>query len=195
MKNVEELKRASFPLLQGLPTFPAPLPGLRTDEQISFALRHAAIRHVSCFSLGPEGTNIVQATRTWLSRMGIERKAGVHLTASPEEAIEGARRATASDQVGVFWTCAVYDREKDIFFENPDLLPVFSQELMALDAMQLAARPESVQRLRDNRVEGRLCVASHPSPVGLLRGLDVRILTAFSNADAARRCAAGEADA
>ena len=62
MKTVNGLR--VFPRLNGLP---------QTEEDQIKVLRSDLVCKVICFSLGPEGTNIAQASRAWLKRMGVAR--------------------------------------------------------------------------------------------------------------------------
>jgi hypothetical protein len=179
-----------------LPSFPSSTGLLEDVEDIARVLRSSAVQEVRCFALGPEGTNIEQACRRWLRRTGIESKSTVILCPTPEDSVIAARRETAVDRgiLGLFWTCAVFDREKEVFFENPDVYPFFVQETMLLDEMQLAARPELVAE-SGGAVPEHWRIASHPSPAPLLAELPCPVIRVRSNADAAARCAAGEFEA
>jgi hypothetical protein len=179
-----------------LPSFPSPQGLLDDPEEIARVLRSAAVREVRCFALGPEGTNIAQACRRWLLRNGIEEKSTMVLCPTPEESVIACRRETAVDRgiLGLFWTCAVFDREKEVFFENPDVYPFFVQETMLLDEMQLAARPDRLAE-SGGAVLAHWRIASHPSPAPLLAELPCPVVRVRSNADAAARCAAGEFEA
>jgi prephenate dehydratase len=143
------------------------------------------------FVLGPAGTNISQCAEQWSRRMGVVHKSEFVFCATPEEAVERAREVIAPGVLPLFWTCAVYFRENELFFSNPDTLPFFISETMNLDEMQLA------MRIKD-AVAGTLVirrVASHPSPAPLLRDNGWEIVEARSNAHAAEMCASGEVDA
>lgn len=179
-----------------LPSFPSSTGLLEDPEEIARVLRSPAVQEVRCFALGPEGTNIAQACRRWLRRNGIEDKSTMVLCSTPEDSVIAARRETVVDLgiLGLFWTCAVFDREKEVFFENPDVYPFFVQETMLLDEMQLAARPELVAE-SGGAVPAHWRIASHPSPAPLLAELPCAVVRVRSNADAAARCAAGEFEA
>jgi prephenate dehydratase len=179
-----------------LPSFPSASGLLEDPEGIARVLRSSAVKEVRCFALGPEGTNIAQACRLWLRRNGIEDKSTVILCPTPEDSVIAARRETAVDRgiLGLFWTCAVFDREKEVFFENPDVYPFFVQETMLLDEMQLAAHPELIAE-SGGAIPEHWRIASHPSPAPLLAELPNPVVRVRSNADAAARCAAGEFEA
>jgi hypothetical protein len=165
-------------------------------EWVGQVLGSPAVREVRCFALGPEGTNIAQACVGFLRRLGIEHKSTLTLCATPEDSIAAARRETAPERgiLGLFWTCAVFNRVKEVFFRNPDVLPFFIQETMLLDEMQLATRPElALENGRSIPAEWR--IASHPSPIPLVEMLPCPIVPALSNSDAAALCAAGESEA
>lgn len=153
------------------------------------------IELIRSFPLGPEGTNIQRASELWLRKNGIEAKSVTQLCATPEAAIEEARRVQNSGELAVFWTCAVFLREHQVFFRNPDLYPFFSQVTMQLDDMQLSTRPEVCGQIIGSQVPDHWTVLSHPSPLPLLENVPVAIELANSNADAAVRCRNGEAEA
>jgi hypothetical protein len=170
------------------------LDGLPQDEaEKRRILQSDAIKLVICFCLGPEGTNIAQAARRWLSRMGINQKSEIRLRPTPEACLEGAREVKESGVLAVFWTCAVYSKESEFFFTNPDILPFYFQELMDLDSMQLAIRQELLSSILGGKLPSNWRVASHPSPQylvrGLVRGCGWEIILVNSNAAAAQYCA------
>jgi hypothetical protein len=169
------------------------LPG--SDKDIREALASDLIRQVRHFALGPEGTNISQASRRWTIRMGIDHKARTVLCDTPEDSIVAARQLAEPGTLGVFWTCAVYSREMEVFFCNPDTLPFFTQETMALDKMQLATRPALAAALNSPCVPGDWRIAAHPSPAALLNSHHRNIVLVNSNAAAAIDCAAGRVEA
>jgi hypothetical protein len=179
-----------------LPSFTPVSDLLLGDDDIARVLRSSAVQEVRCFALGPEGTNIAQACRRWLRRVGIEGKSTMILCPTPEDSVIAARRETAPESgiLGIFWTCAVFDREKEVFFENPDTYPFFVQETMLLDEMQLATRPELAAEAVPS-LPAHWRIASHPSPAPLVDGLSRTVVRVRSNADAAARCAAGEFEA
>jgi hypothetical protein len=180
----------------GLPTFVSirNLPSEREEQRA--VLASPEIERVLCFALGPDGTNnISQACFKWIARMGIGQKSEVVMCVTPEIALERSRELTDETVLGIFWTCAVYDREKDLFFGNPDTFPFYFQETMPLDEMQLATRPELVHPGGGLISGPSWRIASHPSPEGLLKSLRCEIVRALSNADAAILCASGVAEA
>lgn len=164
----------------------------RTATDARRALRSSSIRAVRSYALGPEGTNIIQAAERWHKEMGITTKSHLLPCDTPEQAVLHARATTERGVLAIYWTCAVFIRENQVFFDNPDTLPFIFQQTMQLDDMQLAARPEVV---------GGSCfpagwrILSHPSPAPLVSSIACSIVNVNSNADAARRCAAGEGDA
>jgi hypothetical protein len=181
--------------LQALPCF-RPAGGLpESDEDIRNALASDLIVQIRHFALGPEGTNISQACRRWTARMQIGHKADTVLCDTPEDSIVAARQLADPGALGVFWTCAVYSREMEVFFRNPDTLPFFTQETMALDKMQLATRPALAAELHDSRVPCGWRIAVHPSPAALLPPHHRNVVLVNSNAVAAIDCAAGRVEA
>lgn len=179
-----------------LPVFPSPS-GLPEDpDEIVRVLCSPAVQEVRCFALGPEGTNIAQACGNWLRRSGLEAKSKIILCDTPEISVIAARRETAPELgiLGIFWTCAVFDREKEVFFENPDVYPFFIQETMLLDEMQLATRPELAAE-HSGSIPAHWRIASHPSPKPLVERLPCTVIKSHSNAAAAASCAAGECEA
>jgi len=182
--------------LDVLPVFPSVSNLPQDPDEIARILVSSAVREVRCFALGPAGTNIAQACERWLRRLGIEDKSTMTLCPTPEDSVVAARRETAPERgiLGIFWTCAVFDREKEVFFKNPDVYPFFVQEIMLLDEMQLATRPE-LAAVYDGAIPAHWRIASHPSPAPLLEMLPSTVRLARSNADAAEICAAGETEA
>ena len=179
-----------------LPSFSPVSDLLLSEGEIARVLASSAVNEVRCFALGPEGTNIAQACRRWLRRVGIEGKSTMILCPTPEDSVIAARRETEPELgiLGIFWTCAVFDREKEVFFENPDTYPFFVQETMLLDEMQLATRPELAAQAFP-ALPAHWRIASHPSPAPLVDGLSRTVVRVRSNADAAARCAAGDFEA
>jgi hypothetical protein len=181
--------------LRALPRFP-PVGGLPgSNEDIREALASDLIGEIRHFALGPEGTNILQACRRWTVRMQIEHKAHTVLCDTPEDSIVAARELDEPNTLGVFWTCAVYSREMEIFFRNPDTLPFFTQETMALDQMQLATRPALAAELNGPSVPCDWRIAVHSSPSALLPPHHRNVVLVNSNAAAAIDCAAGRVEA
>lgn len=171
-----------------LPTFTkADLPGA-----VELTLRvgdDATVRKVIHYALGPAGTNISQAAVQWSRRMGVEHKSEVILCTTPEDAVRQAREISEPGVLPLFWTCAVYFRENELFFENPDTLPFLFAETMNLDEMQLAVRHEN------RALSPGMLVASHLSPAPLVKEAALKVVQANSNAAAAQMCASGKVDA
>jgi len=185
MGRIEGLK--SFPKMDGLPK--------RESEQ-AMSLWGSSVSRVVCFSLGPEGTNIAQASREWLKKMKLTGKSEVVLCDTPEECLERARMVHDAGVLAVYWTCAVYAHESEFFFGNPDVLPFFFQETMPLDEMQLATVAFRVNEVVGGCVPSTWRISSHPSPQHLLRGLNIReIVLVNSNAAAAIHCKEGKSEA
>jgi hypothetical protein len=126
--------------------------------------------------------------------MRIARKAEIILRLTPEECLAAARNVTEKGVVAIFVTCAVFARESHLFFQNPDVLPFFSQQTMLLDAMQLATRSELAPQVNGSLPSGWR-IASHPSPQHLVTGLDREIVIVESNAAAAEHCQLGQSHA
>ena len=192
---MQTLRLASFPSVSGLPN---------NEAEIARTLRSKHLGGITCCALGPTGTNIEQAARTWIQRMKIAGKANILLCNKPEESVVLARELE-SPKLGIFWTCAVYVNEYRIFFENPDTLPFMFQQVMPLDSMQLAVPEEMWERefvraydlARFGSLSPDMRVASHPSPAPLLRDTvkAANIITTRSNSHAAELCARQEVEA
>ncbi len=181
--------------LRSLPLF-RPIGGLpESDDDIREALASDQIRLIRHFALGPAGTNISQASHRWTLRMQVEHKAHTVLCDTPEDSIVAAREVVEPGALGMFWTCAVYSREMEIFFRNPDTLPFFTQETMPLDQMQLATRPSLAAALGEPRVPRDWRIAVHSSPAALLPPHHPNVVLVNSNAAAAVDCAAGRVEA
>jgi hypothetical protein len=165
----------------------------RTTNEIRRALGSSIVKSVCSYALGPEGTNIMQAAGRWHDAMGISKKAELISCETPEQAVLLARATVTSGVLAIYWTCAVFVRENKVFFGNPDTLPFIFQQTMLLDEMQLASRPEVAGNFNCFPADWR--ILSHPSPAPLISRLDCSVINADSNADAARRCAAGEGEA
>src|SRR5260370_490345 len=111
-----------------LPTFPSPKGLPKTPVQLRAALAASKVTAVTCFALGPEGTNIAQAARCWIRKMRVGPKATVLLCKTPEESIDAARGVTVPGELALYWTCAVYYRQNEVFFQNSDTFPFFTQQ-------------------------------------------------------------------
>jgi hypothetical protein len=135
----------------------------------------------------------MQAASRWHDEMGVREKADVISCETPEQAVLRARATMARGVLAIYWTCAVFVRENKVFFDNPDTLPFVFQQTMRLDDMQLASRPGVAGDFNSFPAEWR--ILSHPSPAPLVSGLTCSVINVNSNADAARRCAAGEGEA
>lgn len=163
----------------------------QNDDQIRDVLASQAIVRINSYTLGPRGTNIEAACRVWRERMGIGHKHHIIYCDTPETALTQAEAANGEETVGIFWTCAVYHKEHQLFFHNPRAFPFFTQQAMRLDRMQLAVRqgydlPESIADMR---------IASHPSPSSLLAHRVNEVIQVASNSLAAKLCSEGLVDA
>jgi hypothetical protein len=182
-KTVHQIELPRFTRHFGLP---------RSAREARRALASPVIQSVFGFALGPEGTNIMQAASLWHAEMEVSEKAELIACETPEEAVLRARAVADPRVLAIYWTCAVFVREHQIFFENPDTLPFIFQQEMQLDEMQLASRPEVARTFNGFRPDWR--ILSHPSPAPLVSSLPCSVIGANSNAEAARRCAAGEGE-
>jgi hypothetical protein len=169
------------------------LPQNEQDQILTF--QSDIIRKVICFSLGPLGTNIGQASGNWLERMCIGRKAEIRFFDTPEICLQEARKITGDGVVAIFWTCAVYSQESQFFFGNPDVWPFFTQEIMLLDEMQLATIPENYLAVKDGIIPEGWKISSHPSPQHLVKSLNREIILVNSNSAAAKHCRDGYSSA
>jgi len=191
----ERRKRMSRAKVQGLESFLS-FEGLpRDEEEIKTVLNLREIQEIRIFALGPEGTNISQACRQWADRMGVAFKTKVILCDTPEISLEKARQVAERGVLTIFWTCAVYAKEHEFFFTNPDVLPFFFTEIMDLDEMQFATRQEMVSQLNNGEVPRNWRIASHPSPAPLVRNLKCKVVIVNSNAAAAKDCKEGAVEA
>jgi hypothetical protein len=178
-----------------LPTF-LPAAGLPSAaDEMRRALGSRVVRSIRSYSLGPEGTNIIRAAMKWHADMGVAHKAKVIPCATVEESVRLTQSDTTDGQLSIFWTCAVYFRENQVFFGNPDVLPFMFSQVLPLDEMQLACQPRLAAELAIGAVTRNWRILTHLSPSPLVKKLGCELLEANSNADAAVRCAAGEAEA
>ena len=133
--------------------------------------------------------NIPQACQIWINRLGIGDKTEIRLGRIPEEYI--ATALTVRGVVAIFWTCAVFAREHQVFFRNANTLPFFFEQVMALDEMQL------VTKTAIGSIESDWKIASHVSPAPLVDSLveqGCTVVDASSNGTAAQMCANGEVE-
>ena len=175
--------------MNNLPTFPSSssLPVAALNGR----LLQPRVKRVIHFALGPEGTNIAQASRSWSRGIGIYDKTEVILCETPETSLAGARLVTEEGVVPFFWTCAVYYALNQLFFSHPDTYPFLVSHPMPLDNMQLCVPQAMIQKEWD--VDWR--IASHPSPIPLVAGLGNPVVKTTSNSQAAIMCERGEVEA
>ncbi len=165
---------------EGLPT------GLEEREKL---LTLPKIEKIICFVLAPMEANIPQACKFWIDRLGINYKTKIRFGQVPEDYIAEALRVR--NAVAVFWTCAVFAREHQVFFQNANTLPFFFEQVMPLDEMQLAAKTAV------NEIPSGWRIASHVSPAPLVDRLvqqGCKVVDATSNGTAAQMCAKGEVE-
>jgi len=165
----------------------------RGEQEIREALHSPAVRAVTCFVLGPIGTNIAQASERWLKETGIEDKTSTRVCEDPMDYVVEAKAISSGNEVAIFWTCAVYFDLFRLFFLHPDTHPFFISYEMELDEMQLAIRP-GLAAQADSVVLNNWRVAAHPSPSPLVDALSVEKVRAKSNSHAAEMCAGGEVE-
>jgi len=182
----------------------------RTEVDIIATLQSDKVMEVRNFVLGPGMTsNIPQACQRWLERTGLVGKGTLVTGRVPDEYLVTAQAVIEPGVVPLYWTCAVFGREKDLFFGlGTNTMMFFVQEVMLLDHMQLATTSD---RLSIDGAVGTIVndlllppewkgIASHPSPAPLLdellsRNSHVKWVEATSNGAAAEMCLAGECDA
>ena len=182
-----------------LPVFPQFQPSNWTLDGKRAALQSPQVKKVVSFALGPAGTNIAQAAAEWHLAVGIGGKSEIVLCDLPETALQKTLELNEPGVLGVFWTCAVFKRLHQIFFDHPETFPFFFQHDMLLDEMQLAVFDENLGRhIADGVCLDTITIASHVSPAPLLSGLvheGAKVVDASSNTEASRMCAAGEVSA
>lgn len=183
MERTREKRLERFPDVEGLPL---------EKEEKRIVLGSSGIKKVVLCALGPEGTNISQACRRWAEKMGISEKTEVKLCDTPELSLKEAQKVQEKGVLAVFWTCAVYAHEAEFFFTNPKILPFFFTEVMDLDEMQIATREDLP--VEKGKIPEEWKIASHPSPVHLVRNLECEKVIVTSNGEAARVCKAGEVE-
>lgn len=132
-------------------------------------------------TLGPSGTNCEAAAWYWLRESELE-SGSVELHPTLEDAVLAMLK---QPRLSVLLGCVVYPRLHEIVFQNLGVMALQECFVMPTHPMVLAA-----PSFGDFET-----VLSHPAPVNLLDGRDVRIELASSNAAAAIACAQGHADA
>lgn len=183
---------------QGLP---------QTESDIINTLKSGEIREIRNFVLGPGMiSNIPQACQRWLKRTGLETKGTFYFGETPKKYLLAAQEVREPGVVPLFWTCAVYGEEKDLFFDGGTrTFMFFVREVMPLDHMQLACAGElsDIEKINLCSQELLPCrfkiLTSHKSPEPLLRGIlqnnpHCQWQEATSNGAAAITCRNGEVD-
>src|SRR5688500_7546938 len=95
-----------FPSMEGLP---------ETAEAWQAALGSDLVWHVDSYALGPAGTNILKAAEHWHEVMNITQKASIILCETPEQAVHNAKTQNDEGRLNIFWTCAVYFKQHELF--------------------------------------------------------------------------------
>ncbi|MEU7433855.1 bacilysin biosynthesis protein BacA [Streptomyces sioyaensis] len=132
-------------------------------------------------TLGPSGTNCEAAARYWLR----ENHTGNGTVVLHPTLEQGVPAVLKEPTWSVLLGCVVYPRLNELVFQNLRSMALRECFMMPTHPMVLAA---------PSRGEVRT-VLTHPAPVDLLEGRDVRIELASSNAAAAAGCAQGRSDA
>lgn len=170
-----------------LPKFPP----ARASFEAKDVLPYSGVVRVINFVLGPAGTNMEQSYKAWIQKNRIQDKSEIVLCPTPEDSLAQARTVTEIGTVPLFWTCAVYYKLNELFFNNPDTYPFVFHFYFTLDNMQLCVRTE----LASLEWGSGWRIASHPSPAPLVRGLESEVVLTTSNAQAALMCASGQVEA
>lgn len=178
-----------------LPRFRTNIRLPKTEMEKMAAVHCPIIRRIIHFCLGPVGTNIEMAARQWARRFGVSWKSSFIPTRTPEEAVRHAHQDRDKHSLGVFWTCAVFKGENEIFFRNTDSFPFFFSEEMALDGMNLSIRADLELDFLARGLSPKSRIATHPSPAPLIEELPNEVVFADSNASAARMCTEGKTEA
>lgn len=160
------------------------------NDDLCTLLNDDTISTIKIFALGPEGTNIFQASEKWIRKMNICQKAEIILCNTPEEEVIKAMDVQDKGVLAIFALCAVYYDLCDLYFKYQSNYFFLSQFYMKLDTMQLASKKHSMEELSEN-----ILVARHRSPKMLLDGTHFKFVDANSNASAAKMCSEGKVDA
>tara|TARA_B100001094_G_C18093451_1_gene751697 strand:+ start:468 stop:1115 length:648 start_codon:yes stop_codon:yes gene_type:complete len=157
-------------------------------ESVGFLLQSSRVKRLSFYVLGPEGTNISQASIEYAKKFSLSEKSEFVFCSTPEESVVLAKREREKGVIPLFTTCAVYPKLHSIFFSDSSLMPFLTHHYMELDEMQLAAKTTNIIPGIDRKI------ASHPAPVPLLKHIQGKVLIANSNAHAATLCKEGTVD-
>ena len=161
-------------------------------------LKSKAVNTIIAHALGPAGTNISQAMRQYLERLGVQDKS--HLIVHPRgiEPLDYAKMAAAQIQDGVLpihMECAVYYNMGKLFDLRTEEVVFADHHYMPLDAMQLA----SIKEMEELALSGIMRIAAHPSPQPLINSWigqgKVQWIRATSNSAAAEMVMNDEVDA
>lgn len=165
LKNLRIFKEASF-----------------DKKEVKNILNNRRIRKIRFFLLGPEGTNISQASRLWAREMDLLKKSSFIYVGSPEEGLIAAKNISDEEIIPVIPTCAVYFNLYKMFFNFCDCLLFMDHIYMKLDRMQIASNMETTV------IPIHWKIACHPSPKPLLKDFPNIVIETSSNAYAAKMC-------
>lgn len=173
-------------------------------------LRSKQVKKINIHVLGPAGTNISQAAQLYAERQGISDKTNiivygsgivplVYAQIAAEETQESFATGSLPETLHLHVECAVYDSMWKLYQGRMEESVFIDEQDMALDSMQLAAQL-SIDELRSIvQKEGKIRLATHPSPQPLVlpwitKGI-AQWTEASSNSAAALMVTRGEADA
>jgi hypothetical protein len=181
-----------------------------TPFEFQTILQSRRVEEVHIHALGPEGTNISQASRLYAKRLGIENKTNITVYPAGITPLTYAQLATEATEaslqharvpsvVHLHVECAVYNNMGRLYKEKQTESVFIDTQNMPLDTMQLASK-QTVDELQNvAQVHSHIRIATHPSPRPLINpwidtGKAVW-LEASSNSAAALMVLEGLADA
>jgi hypothetical protein len=181
-----------------------------TPADFQTILRSPTIVGIHIHALGPEGTNIAQASRLYAHRLGIQDKTQIvvhDIGITPLEYAQIAAQKTEEDiyhngrptTLHLHVECAVYNNMGKLYEQRKTESVFADTQNMALDTMQLASFMDIDALNRLMRSQGVVRIATHPSPKPLIdtwvkRGV-AQWIEASSNSAAALMVRRGQADA
>lgn len=160
------------------------------NDDIGSLLRDESIKRIKIFALGPDGTNIYQASKAWIKNMNIEEKSDIILCSTPEEEVMKSMEIKEDSVIPIFALCTVYYNLCNLFFKYCNNYFFLSHFYMQLDSMQLASKKKTLEELGEHAI-----VARHLSPRMILEDTSYEFIDANSNAHAAQLCAEGKVEA
>lgn len=181
-----------------------------TPFEFQTILQSHRVEEVHIHALGPEGTNISQASRLYAKRLGIENKTNIIVYPAGITPLTYAQLATEATEASLRHTrvpsvvhlhveCAVYNNMGRLYKEKQTESVFIDTQNMPLDTMQLASK-QTVDKLQNvAQMHSHIRIATHPSPRPLINpwidtGKAVW-LEASSNSAAALMVLEGLADA